>query len=77
MLPPEEELLSDENLREASLEQLINLRDRITLELQRRGEQEGMPMPPQRRPDVLATSNPADLADQPGPGESTQRPASD
>ena len=40
MTPPEEELLSDQNLREASVEQLINLRDRITLELQGREEQE-------------------------------------
>ena len=44
MLPPEEELLSDQNLREASVEQLINLRNRINLALQVREEQE-QPLP--------------------------------
>ncbi len=33
MLPPEEELLSDQDLREASIEQLANLRDRVNLAL--------------------------------------------
>ena len=80
MLPPEQELLSDEDLREASLEQLIDLRDRMTLELQRREEREGMPIPPQRPPDdVPVAPDPADpnAAGQPRPGESTERPASD
>ena len=54
MLPPEEELLSDQDLREASVEQLINLRNRINLALQVREEQE-----------------------QPLPGESLERPATD
>ncbi len=40
MPPLKEELLSDQNLREASVDQLINLRNRITLELQGREEQE-------------------------------------
>ena len=40
MLPPEEELLSDQDLREASVQQLINLRNRIDLALQMREEQE-------------------------------------
>lgn len=77
MLPPEEELLGDKDLREASFEQLINLRDRMALELQRRAEQEGMP--PQHHPDVPVPSTPADpnAAGQPRPGESTERPASD
>jgi hypothetical protein len=54
MLPPEEELLSDQDLREASVQQLINLRNRIDLALQMREEQE-----------------------QPKPGESLERPATD
>ena len=77
---PEEELLSDKDLREASLEQLIHLRARVDLELQRREEREGMPAPPQRRPHIPEPSDPADPADpaeQPRPGESTERPASD
>jgi len=80
MLPPEQELLSDKDLREASLEQLIDLRDRMTLELQRREEREGMPTTPQRRlADVAVPPDPADpnAAGQPLPGESTERPASD
>ena len=63
MLPPEEELLSDKDLTEASLEQLIKLRERTNLELQRR--------------DVAEPSDPADPAEQPRPGESPERPASD
>jgi len=38
MLPPEEELLSDKELREASDEQIRNLIARIDLVLQGRGE---------------------------------------
>lgn len=76
MLPPEEKLPSDKDLREASLEQLINLRDRMTLELQRRAEQAGMPMPPQRQPDVPVPPDP-NAASEPRPGESTERPATD
>ena len=44
MLRPEEELLSDQDLREASVEQLIDLRNRINLALQVREEQ-GQPQP--------------------------------
>ncbi len=40
MLRPEQELLGDQDLREASVEQLINLRNRISLALQVREEQE-------------------------------------
>ena len=54
MLPPEEELLSNQDLREASVEQLVNFRNRINLALQVREEQE-----------------------QPQPGESLERPATD
>ena len=66
MLSPEEELLSDKDLREASIEQLINLRYRIALELQKR---EGMP--PQHQTDVIdEPTDPADPnADQPRTGE--------
>ncbi len=75
---PEEDLLSDKGLREASLEQLIHLRARVDLELQRREEREGMPAPAQRRPHIPPEpSDPADPAEQPPPGESTERPASD
>ncbi len=40
MLPPEEELLNDQDLREASVEQLISLSNRINLALQVREKQE-------------------------------------
>jgi hypothetical protein len=36
MLPPEEDLLSDQDHREASIEQLVNLRDLVNLALQMR-----------------------------------------
>jgi hypothetical protein len=36
MLPPEEELPSDQDLRAASMEQFVNLRDRVNLALQMR-----------------------------------------
>jgi hypothetical protein len=42
MLPHDEELLSDEDLREASIEQLDNLRARVNLALQRPAEREGI-----------------------------------
>jgi hypothetical protein len=63
MLPPEEGLLSDEDLREASIEQLVNLRARVNLALQMRAGREGM--------------TPEDQPGQPRPGESTERPATD
>ncbi len=64
MLPPEGELLSDQDLREASIEQLVNLRDRVNLELQMRAGQEGAQMPPEELGHPL-------------PGESPERPALD
>ncbi len=65
MLPPEEELLGDGDLREASTEQLVNLRDRVNLELQMRAAgQEGARMPPEE-------------LGHPRPGESPERPALD
>ncbi len=63
MLPPEEELLSDNDLREASIEQLVDLRARVNLALQIRAEHEGVPF--------------EDQPGQPKPGESTERPATD
>jgi hypothetical protein len=77
MLPTEGELVGEKDLREASIEQLISLRDRMAVELQRRGGQEGIPMPLQRRPDVPVASDSADTAEQPRPGEGTERPASE
>jgi hypothetical protein len=77
MVPPGEELLSDKDLREASTEQLINLRDRMALELQRRSEQEGIAVPPQQRPKVPEAPDPADPTERRGPGESPQDPALD
>ena len=64
MLSPEEEPLSDRDLREASIEQLVNLRDRVNLALQMRAEQEGE----QTLPEELG---------HPRPGESPERPALD
>ena len=64
MLPPEEELLSDQDLREASTEQLVNLRDRVNLVLQMRVGAEGGQMPPEE-------------LGHPRPGESPERPALD
>ncbi len=66
MLPHDEELLSDEDLREASTEQLENLRARVNLALQRRAEREGIQIPPEEQ-----------YTGQPRPGESTERPATD
>jgi hypothetical protein len=65
MLPPEEELLSDKDLREASIEQLVNLQARVNQALQSRTEREGIQIPPEGQPA------------QPSPGESPERPASD
>ncbi len=64
MRPPEEELLSDQGLREASIEQLVNLRDRVNLALQMRAGQLGTQMPPEE-------------LGYPLPGESPERPALD
>lgn len=40
MISHEEELLSDHDLRKASTEQLLNLRARVDIALQRRAERE-------------------------------------
>ena len=64
MLPPEEELLSDQDLREATIEQLVNLRDRVNLALQIRAGGEGAQIPPEE-------------LGHPRPGESPERPALD
>ncbi len=64
MLPPEEELLSDQDLGAASIEQLVNLRDRVNLALQMRVGREGAQMPPEE-------------LGHPRPGESPERPALD
>ncbi len=49
MLPPEEELLSDRDLGAASIEQLVNLRDRVNLVLQMPPEKLGHPRPGESR----------------------------
>ncbi len=64
MLPPEEELLSDQDLSQASIEQLVSLRDRVNLALQMCAGQEGAQMPPEE-------------LGHPRPGESPERPALD
>ncbi len=64
MLPPEEEMLGEQDLREASIEQLVNLRYRVNLALQMRAWQEGAQMPPEE-------------LGHPRPGESPERPALD
>jgi hypothetical protein len=66
MLPHDEEWLSDEALREASIEQLVHLRARVNLALQMRAEQEGIQIPLEEQ-----------SSGQPRPGESTERPATD
>ncbi len=65
MLPPEEELLTDQALSEASVEQLKNLRSRVDLALRERAG---------------GGSTQALLGDRPEdplPGESPERPALD
>jgi hypothetical protein len=62
MLPPEEELLSDEVLREASVEQLENLRSRVEQALRMRGAGR-----------ARTRAQPGE----PLPGESLERPALD
>ena len=65
MLPPEEELLSDEALKEASVEQLENLRGRV---------QQALRMRTRRSP---AQTLPGDHPGDPLPGEIPERPALD
>ena len=67
MIPHESPLLTDEQLRDASFEQLEELVHRINLALQERG-----------LPGVVWQQPPVDDASgEIGPGESTIRPASD
>jgi hypothetical protein len=66
MLPPEEELLSDEALREAPVEQLENLRGRVEQALRMRGAGRS-------RTQTLPGEQPGD----PLPGETPERPAFD
>ncbi len=67
MLPHERPLLTDQQLREASLDQLEDLVQRVNLALRERG----MPALVWQQPP------PADASGRLGPGESTERPATD
>jgi hypothetical protein len=61
MLPPEEELLSDKELREASDKQIRNLIARIDLMLQGRGHAGIMVrQPPEEQPGTPEPSDPAE-----------------
>lgn len=61
MLPPEEELLSDKELRDASAEQIQNLIARIDLMLRGRGQPGIMVrQPPEEQPETPEPSDPAD-----------------
>ncbi len=66
MLPHESPLLTDQELKNASLDQLEDLVQRVNLALQERGI-----------PGLVWQQPPADVSRQPGPGESTERPATD
>ena len=66
LLPHEGALLADQQLRDASLDQLEDLVQRINLAQQGRG-----------LPGVMWQQPRADVPGQPAPGESTERPASD
>ena len=67
MLPHESPLLTDQELRDASLDQIEDLVQRVNLALQERG-----------MPGLVWQQSPsADVSGQPGPGESTERPATD
>jgi hypothetical protein len=66
MLPPEEELLSDEVFREASVEQLENLRSRVEQALRMRGAGR-----------ARTRALPGEQPGEPLPGESLERPALD
>ena len=65
MPPPEGELLSDLDLREASIEQLLDLRNRVDSTLQMRAGWEERGTTPEERPG------------RPLPGEGPERPATD
>jgi hypothetical protein len=61
VLPPEEELLSDKELRDASAEQIQNLIARIDLMLRGRGQPGIMVrQPPEEQPETPEPSDPAD-----------------
>jgi len=66
LLPHESPLLTDQELRDASLDQIEDLVQRVNLALQERG-----------MPGLMWQQPPADISGQPGPGESTERPATD
>ena len=65
MPPPEGELLSDHDLREATIEQLLDLPNRVDSTLQMRAgrEEKG--------------TTPEDRSGRPLPGEGPERPATD
>ncbi len=67
MLPHESPLLTDQQLRDASLDQLEDLVQRVNLALRERG----MPALVWQQPPS------ADASGRLGPGESAERPASD
>ena len=66
MLPHESPLLTDQELRDASLDQIEDLVQRINLALHQRG-----------MPALIWQQPPDDVSGLPGPGESTERPATD
>ena len=65
MLPEDQQLLSDQQLRDASFEQLQDLIARIDLPLRSKG-QPGLTLHPPD--DERDTPEPADPSDQPDPG---------
>jgi len=67
LLPHQSPLLTDQELRDASLDQIEDLVQRVNLALQKRG-----------MPSLVWQQSPsADVSGQLGPGESTERPATD
>jgi hypothetical protein len=66
LLPHESPLLTDQELRDASLDQIEDLVQRVNLALQERG-----------MPGLMWQQPPADISGHLGPGESTERPATD
>ncbi len=66
MPPHESPLLTDRELKEASLDRIEDLVQRVNLALQERG-----------MPGLVWQQPPDDVSGQLGPGESTERPATD
>jgi hypothetical protein len=66
LLPHESPLLTDQELREASLDQIEDLVQRVNLALRERG-----------MPGLVWQQPPNDVSGRPGPGESAERPATD